>query len=497
MSLGEAAKNTRLLLFVLCLWALPACWVSAQQPALQDLLAEHGLAGPDLGYIVFDPRSGAWLESHNPTTGFIPASTAKIPMAVAALEVLGPQHRFRTELYVTGELRGITLHGDLFLKGGGDPFLATEDLLSLIEDLGRQRFSSVIGNYYYDVSGFPELPAINPAQPPEATYNPGLSALNLNFNGVELNWQADQDGPIQARAISSSDRMAVESPVIAVLPDFASLQEGELYRHRQTEAGERWLLSQVLPREGAERLPVKDPARNTAAALRGLAVAESVFLPEAEPGRTPQGAAWLAGHESRPLDEMLRGVLRYSNNLAAEMIGLATAKAMSQRPPGEALELGESAELLGAWFAARLPQTDWRGYALKNHSGLSSDSRITPAQMAAILGYAYAKRGAPGDFLAVLPEARAAAKVNGEVEGEIEILAKSGTINYGRALAGYLTAASGQQLGFAVFVSDIPRRRAYDERLATRQTDDAAARGWLRRARNLETALLKRWAAKY
>ncbi|MEX0922512.1 MAG: D-alanyl-D-alanine carboxypeptidase/D-alanyl-D-alanine-endopeptidase [Rhodovibrionaceae bacterium] len=494
---GKAPKTASLLIFALCLWALPVTFSAAQQTTAQDLLAEYGLPVHDLGYIVFDPESGAWLESHNPTAGFIPASTAKIPMAVAALEILGPQHRFRTELHATGEVRGITLHGDLYLKGGGDPFLATEDLLALLKGLGQRRFSSVIGNYYYDVSGFPELPAINAAQPPEATYNPGLSALNLNFNGVALNWKAPQDGPVTARAISRSDAMAVETPAIAVLPEFAALEAGEFYRHRQTEAGELWQLSQVLPREGAERLPVKDPARNTAAALRSLAVAESVFLPAAQAGRMPPSAVRIAGHESLPLAEMLRGVLKFSNNLAAEMIGLTAAKTAVGRPPDEAPTLEGSAALLGAWFAARLPETDWRGYDLKNHSGLSSDSRITPAQMAAILGYAYARRGTPGDLLAVLPEARASAKVNGEVEGEIEILAKSGTINYGRALAGYLTAASGRQLGFAVFVSDVPRRRAYDERLAARQTDDAAARGWLGRARGLETELLKRWAAKY
>ena len=139
----------RLLLFLLCFWILPA----AAQQGPEDLLAEHGLPAHDLGYLLFDPESGAWLESHNPTASFIPASTAKIPMAVAALELLGPGHRFQTELYASGEISGVTLHGDLYLKGGGDPFLATEDLAGLLKQLGQRSFSSMVGNYYYDVTG--------------------------------------------------------------------------------------------------------------------------------------------------------------------------------------------------------------------------------------------------------------------------------------------------------------------------------------------------------
>ena len=493
---GNAPKTPILLVLLFWLWALPA-FPSLAQDGPDDLLAEHGLAAHNLGYVVFDPESGAWLESHNPLAAFIPASVAKIPTAVAALDLLGPDHRFLTELYATGEVSGITLHGDLYLKGGGDPYLATEELLALLSELGHRSFSSLVGDFYYDVSGYPQLSEIAPGQPPEATYNPGLSALNLNFNGIQLNWKAPEGGPIAARAVTSSDLMAVETPAIGAHPEFASLDRGEYFRHRRTEAGERWLISVVLPREGGERLPVKDPAYNTAVTLRRLAKSEGIFLPEPKPGRTPREATWVSGHESRPLEEMLRGVLKFSNNLAAEMIGLAAAKAAAHRPAGQSIGLRESADLLGAWFAARLPDTDWSNYRLENHSGLSSDSRMTPAQMAAILGYAYAQRGTTRDLRAVLPDARRAREVDEAVNGNIEILAKSGTINYGRALAGYLTAASGRDVGFAVFVSDIPRRRAYDERLLARQTDDAAARRWLGRARALETDLLKRWAAKY
>ena len=191
-------------LLAFCLWAfaLPA----AAQDGVSTLLEEYQLSAENLGFLVFDPESGAWLESHNPAESFIPASTAKLPMAVAALEILGPKHSFSTQLYRTGEVSGITLHGDLYPKGGGDPYLATEDLLDLLKEMKQRGFTSVIGNFYYDVSGFPELSEIDPGQPVAATYNPGLSALNLNFNGIHLNWKAPEAGPIAASAVEPPEK---------------------------------------------------------------------------------------------------------------------------------------------------------------------------------------------------------------------------------------------------------------------------------------------------
>ena len=79
--------------------------------------------GTAVGYLLIDLETGQVLAELNPDLPLIPASTAKLATAVAALDVLGPEHRFSTELLARGALTGGVLHGDLILRGGGDPFL--------------------------------------------------------------------------------------------------------------------------------------------------------------------------------------------------------------------------------------------------------------------------------------------------------------------------------------------------------------------------------------
>lgn len=62
-----------------------------------------------------------------PATPVIPASTHKLLVAAVALDVLGPDHRFRTELFGAGPPVGGVIAGDVYLVGGGDPVLVTAD----------------------------------------------------------------------------------------------------------------------------------------------------------------------------------------------------------------------------------------------------------------------------------------------------------------------------------------------------------------------------------
>ena len=84
---------------------------------LAPLLATHAL-GRHVGAVVTDLNTGTVLFSQNAGSEFVPASSAKLLTAVAALSTLGPSARFTTRV-VAGARPGL-----LTLVGGGDPTLA-------------------------------------------------------------------------------------------------------------------------------------------------------------------------------------------------------------------------------------------------------------------------------------------------------------------------------------------------------------------------------------
>ena len=73
--------------------------------------------------LAVDLRTGAVVFARNATLSLVPASNEKLPVAYAALALLGPGYRFHTEVVGSGTLVGDVWHGDLWLRGFGDPTL--------------------------------------------------------------------------------------------------------------------------------------------------------------------------------------------------------------------------------------------------------------------------------------------------------------------------------------------------------------------------------------
>lgn len=92
-----------------------------------------------------------------------PASTMKLVTTYAALEMLGPNHQWKTEFYTDGTLSGGILNGNLYLKGGGDPKLNMEKLWLLMRDLRANGVTQVTGDLVLDKTFFvqPQLPEFN------------------------------------------------------------------------------------------------------------------------------------------------------------------------------------------------------------------------------------------------------------------------------------------------------------------------------------------------
>ncbi len=470
--------------------ALPALAGTAPTPA--QAAQRLGFSQSDLGYILVDVQSKTVLAEQNADQLFLPASVTKFVTAFAASQILGPDHRFTTLLYEHG--------GDVYLRGGGDPVLTAADLQSLatrLETAPLQRASGGAGpaRFFYDASLLPSLPEISARQPLAASYNTGISALDLDFNRVEVDWMRGSDGAFAFRALCLEDELVIPADWIAFAPAPPALPaEMPFLYAAQRGAGitglDGWQYSVDRPGQGFTFLPVKATSLHAAMVFRELAKAGGVALAMPEPGRVPPDAVLLGRAESRPLQEILKGLLRFSNNPSAELIGLAAAQRLGARPS----TLGESAAAVTTWLKQRLPKVDWRGFLLVNHSGLSPDSRVTPRQMARVLLLA-AQEPAMIQALPALSDEGLAL-----IEGENArgLVGKSGTMDYARALVGYFRAQDGRPLGFAIFVFDRAQRAVLDSRMDPRILEPTpAARGWIHRALQLDEALLGLWMASY
>jgi len=104
--------------------------------------------------LAVDLRSGAVVYARNQSLALTPASNQKLPVAYAALSLLGPGYRFHTEVVGSGTLVGDVWHGDLWLRGFGDPTLVPADLEALAAEVASWGIRRVDGAVIGDESWF-------------------------------------------------------------------------------------------------------------------------------------------------------------------------------------------------------------------------------------------------------------------------------------------------------------------------------------------------------
>lgn len=159
-----------------------------------------------------DLRTGAVVFSHNADLPLLPASNEKLPVAYAALTLLGPWYRFHTEVGAVGALEDGVLRGDLVLRGYGDPTLTAKDLDALAEQVAAWGIRRVTGGVVGDESWF-DARRVGPGWKPSyyLDESPPLSALV-----VERGWYRGRQSRSPALAAASLFRRALAAAGVRV-----------------------------------------------------------------------------------------------------------------------------------------------------------------------------------------------------------------------------------------------------------------------------------------
>lgn len=441
-----------------------------------EALVRAAKLGGATSFVVIDAKTGAVLEALDPDMPVPPASVAKTVTALFALDTLGPSFRFRTRVLATGPTVGGVVQGDLVLVGDGDPTLQTDQLGDLVAAVAARGISGVTGRFLVWDKALPAIGRIAEDQPIHVGYNPALGGLNLNFNRVHFEWRRDSGG--WGLAMDARGERFV--PPVRMARVKVKEREAPLFTYASQGSEEDWTVaSAALGKGGSRWLPVRHPTAYVAEVFQTLAKAQGIKLPPSQIVDVRPEGTEIAVAESGPLTDVLRDMLKFSTNITAECVGL--------RASGRS-DLVASSAAMEAWAQQR--------YAISqryvDHSGLGASSRVTAQDMARLLAGA---RSHGAGLVPLLRNVGIRDAKGKEIKGHpVQVLAKSGTLNFVSGLAGHILPPSGRELIFAVFSADVARREALPE--AERESPPGG-KEWTRRARNLQAQLVSRWAETF
>ena len=145
---------------------------------------------------LWDLDTGKLLDGHRPEQALVPASTTKVLTTYALLKTWKPNFVLATEVW--GELKDGVVQGDLVFKGGGDPFLTSERIWLLAEELKRAGVARVRGTIRLDQSAFDGQRFGTGWEKTSTDTTPPVLPLSVNFN-------RDHN-----RIVADPERLAVE-----------------------------------------------------------------------------------------------------------------------------------------------------------------------------------------------------------------------------------------------------------------------------------------------
>jgi serine-type D-Ala-D-Ala carboxypeptidase/endopeptidase (penicillin-binding protein 4) len=387
-----------------------------------------------------------------------PASTMKLVTTYAALELLGPTHQWKTEFYADGPLKDGILHGNLYLKGGGDPKLNMEKLWLLLRDLRANGVRQVNGDLVLDRSHFiqPTLPSFN--DDGGDSNKPFLvtpDALLVNLKALRF----------IARAEGGQVRVAIEPPIagiridnrVKVLPATSKCPGWPDVRYNPVTGvdGTNVIVSGSLA-EGCSSqtyLSLLDHPSYAAGAIRAIwQELDGSIQGKDRLAAVPKDARLLVRAFSPDLVEIIRDINKYSNNTMARQLFLSLGAQFRNEADGDDAKAAQ--RVIRAWLARKniiAPHL-----VMENGSGLSRAERVSANELAKMLQAAWRSPYA-AEFMSSLPLVAMDGTMRKRLHrtplvGEARI--KTGTLNNVRAIAGYSRDSNGNSWVVVAILND-------------------------------------------
>ena len=422
---------------------------------------EPGRPGKNVAKKVLDWRSGDPMN---------PASTMKLLTTLSGLDILGPQYRWRTNVYTDGVIRQGVLKGNLYLQGTGDPKLVPEELAKMMKDLQGLGIQKIDGNLFFDRSAYAAsvmehntidgeaLRAYNVPPDPllyafrtlsfqmgksrtadfiDINYTPALSQLKV-VNQMQLvdrscdNWKSNIRFNLDPEGVANTDQ-----PLTAQFSGvFPSSCKGVNFNVVALDANT--FLTQGF------------------AAAWELAGGSWAQAPIGKDGSVPLAARLLLQFEGSKLADDVVDINKYSNNVMARQVLLTMALDKMGKPATTA----NGVLVIQSWLKQN--GLDFQGLVIENGSGLSRNEAISASQMNQLLLTA---RNLPvGDiFYNSLPIAGTDGTMRNRLMVQLrkflhlkkkpEARIKTGSLADVRAISGYVMSKSGKMYAVTSFIN--------------------------------------------
>ena len=423
-----------------------------------------------IGVVVREVTAGKSMVSVNATRSMNPASTMKLLTTYAGLEMLGPAYTWKTEAYLDGKLDQGVLHGDLILKGYGDPKLTLEKFWLWLRELRSRGLREIRGNLVLDHSAFEPIPYNTPAfdNQPIRPYNMAPDALLLNFNAVRLRFIPDGE-TIKVITEPTLAGITLDNRITAAplkpdanltdSPDTLPSDCGNWDDGISMQINDATLLLQgafpIRCGECEQYVCLLPPPQYLYAVFRALWQEMGGTLNgKLQEASVPANATLFAVHNSIPLSEVIRDINKFSNNVMARQLFLSLGGNSEAAASTTRSELA-----IRTWLVQKKLQ--FPELVLENGAGLSRKERMSPNHMALLLQSAHRSPFA-AEFQASLP----IVGVDGTMKKRLKDSAaasyahlKTGSLDGVKTVAGYVQSRSGKQW-LMVFLINHPNAAA-------------------------------------
>jgi D-alanyl-D-alanine carboxypeptidase/D-alanyl-D-alanine-endopeptidase (penicillin-binding protein 4) len=411
-----------------------------------------GNSSADIAVYVKSMRHGDSLFTRNVYQPLTPASTMKILTAEAALLFLGPNYRFSTQLLTDAKsVKGGVLQGNLYVVLNGDPTLTYSDLVDLLEALQSEQIRAIAGNVYIDNTAYDQR-----------FYGPGwigedrgycyaapISASIINHNCLSFAVSPSKTAGRPAKVITSSQYFYPQIKNSVTTKNRRTRSCGlRLSRDPNSIISIDGCLSKGSYSYGVSYVVTDIPEYNRALFKSLISRMHINVYGSVTFGSAPSKLSMMSNHTSKPLRDLVKEMLKKSDNIIAGALFKKLGQLYS-RSPGS----WENGSLAVSKILSQHAGVNTSGLRILDGSGLSPDNLATPTQMMQVLDYAF-HHEINQDFISALP----IAGVDGTLKHRMwniarKVRAKTGTISGVISLAGYAEAKNKETLAFVIMIN--------------------------------------------